>query len=371
MRQLQVVGTTPEQFEEYYAALVSRDERYEGKVFVGVTTTGIFCRMTCPARKPNRENCTFFPSVSDCLEAGFRPCKRCSPLKPAAETDPMITRLLQQLESDPTRRWSEEDVAQLGYDPSTVRRIFKRQYGRTFLELARMTRIRGGFDALGGRSSVIEAQLESGFDSGSGFRSAFAKLLGVAPDALRRDGLLRADWVDTPLGNMVVVSDKSSVHLLEFADRRALPTELRKLHAALKGDIGIGRFDPADQLATELDSYFKGESASFETQLTFWGSDFTKAVWRELRKIAPGETRSYSDIARRIRRPSAVRAVARANGANQIAIAIPCHRVIGADGSLTGYGGGLWRKQKLIELERSLADNPAGKSQRMDITSRH
>lgn len=342
-----------------YQALVSRDASYEGRVFVGVASTGIFCRLTCPARNPKRENCHFFETVAACLEAGYRPCKRCSPLKPAAEADPMIAGLLVALEADPMRRWSEGDIVALGYDPSTVRRAFKRHYDMTFLEMARLGRLRDGFVTLSSGGRVIDAQQDAGFDSASGFRSAFARLLGRSPAQFTGDELLLADWFDTSLGPMIAVSDPYTLHLLEFADRRALPTELRRLQKNVKGGIGIGRHAPTESIKAELGDYFDGRSANFQTPLTMHGSPFTRRVWQELLTIPPGETRTYSDLARQIGKPSAVRAVARANGANQIALVIPCHRVLGADGSLTGYGGGLWRKQRLIELEKDHAGNGA------------
>jgi len=148
---------------------------------------------------------------------------------------------------------------------------------------------------------------------------------------------------------------KAILHLLEFVDRKGLPVELKRLQASIKDGIGIGVMPPSEQAAAELADYFAARSDCFKTPLALTsGSAFTQEVWRILQSIPAGETRSYSDIARQIGRPSAVRAVARANGANQIALMIPCHRVIGADGSLTGYGGGLWRKQRLIEIEREL-----------------
>ncbi len=339
-----------------YTALLERDPAYDGRVFVGVASTGVFCRLTCPARNPKRENCHFFDTVAACIEAGYRPCKRCSPLQPAAEADPLVRRLLDALAADPARRWTEAGVAALGFDPSTVRRSFKRHFGMTFLEMARQTRIRDGFTVLAGGGRVIDAQLEAGFESPSGFRAAFARLLGQSPARFTGKELLKADWIATPIGAMIAVADRRSLHLLEFLDRKALPTELKKLRRAARGDVGIGRLEPVDRIAAELEAYFRGDGGRFDTPLTMHGSPFQRDVWRELRRIAPGRTRSYGDIARAIGRPSAVRAVARANGANQIAIAIPCHRVIGADGSLTGYGGGLWRKQRLIDLERALSD---------------
>ncbi|MCY6381211.1 bifunctional transcriptional activator/DNA repair enzyme AdaA [Hoeflea prorocentri] len=338
-----------------YQALVSRDASYDGRVFVGVSSTGIFCRLTCPARNPKRENCQFFQTVAACIEAGYRPCKRCSPLKPAAEADAMIADLLAALEADPLRRWSEGDIIAMGYDPSTVRRAFKRHFDMTFLEMARLGRLRDGFVTLSSGGRVIDAQQDAGFESASGFRSAFARLLGRSPSRFSGEELLLADWFDTPLGPMIAVSDPHTLHLLEFADRKALPTELRRLQKKVRGGIGIGRHKPTEAIKLELDDYFAGRSAVFETPLTMHGSPFTRRVWQELLTIAPGETRTYSDIARLIGKPSAVRAVARANGANQIALVIPCHRVLGSDGSLTGYGGGLWRKQKLIDLETTLA----------------
>ncbi|WP_020592493.1 bifunctional transcriptional activator/DNA repair enzyme AdaA [Kiloniella laminariae] len=341
-----------------YTALVERNPAYDGRAFVGVKSTGVFCRLTCPARKPKSENCHFFDTVAECIDAGYRPCKRCYPLAPAAETDPSIQQLLTALEKDPAYRWGEDDIVRLGLDPSTIRRLFKRHFGMTFLEMARRSRIRDGFETLSSGGRMIDAQLDAGFSSPSAFRTAFAKLLGTTPASFTKDALLRADWIDTPLGAMIAVSDKSALHLLEFADRKALPTQLQKLRKMSRGNLGFGRYPPTEQIESELDTFFKAETRTFDVSLVLHGTDFTRSVWQALREIPAGETRSYSDIARRIGRPTATRAVAQANGANQIAIVIPCHRVIGADGSLTGYGGGIWRKQKLIELEHRVSAKP-------------
>jgi len=335
-----------------YEALLRRDDRYDGRAYVGVSSTGVFCRLTCPARKPKREHCAFFPTIAECLEAGYRACKRCHPMQPSASADPSIAVLLAALDAEPNRRWSESDIVALGYDLSTVRRSFKRQFGLTFLEMARHRRLREGFDMLARGRAVITAQHEAGFDSPSAFREAFARLLGCAPGALNPAAALRASWIATPLGDMLAVSSRTHLHLLEFIDRKGLPRELERLRADTPGGLGIGRFEPTEQAATELAEYFAGVRPRFDTPLALHGSAFSREVWHELRAIPAGETRSYLDIARRIGRPSATRAVARANGANQIALLIPCHRVIGADGSLTGYAGGLWRKQRLLEIER-------------------
>jgi len=151
---------------------------------------------------------------------------------------------------------------------------------------------------------------------------------------------------------MVAIADNRHLHLLEFLDRKALPTEVKRLMKDCSGGIGFGRPDPIEQVKTELDQFFKGSCAIFNTPLAPHGTDFQKQVWHALRDIPAGETRSYSTLARDLGKPDATRAVARANGANSLAIIVPCHRIIGADGSLTGYGGGLWRKEKLIEIEQ-------------------
>ena len=343
-----------------YAALLDRDARFDGLVFVCVASTGIFCRLTCPARKPKRENCSFLATAGECLAAGYRPCKRCHPLGAGAGADPAVAKLLQALEDRPDLRWSERHVAALGFDPSTVRRSFRRQFGMTFLEIARLRRLREGFTTLATGGKVITAQHEASFDSASAFRAAFARLLGCTPAALTRDGALRATWIATPLGDMIAVASRSHLHLLEFLDRKALPAELKALQTDARETIGVGTFPPAEQAAEELAQYFAAQSARFDTPLAPAGSRFARQVWDALREIPAGETRSYGEIARRIGLPTATRAVARANGANRIALMIPCHRVIGADGSLTGYGGGLWRKQRLIEIERQLRGAPEG-----------
>ncbi|MEM7520031.1 MAG: trifunctional transcriptional activator/DNA repair protein Ada/methylated-DNA--[protein]-cysteine S-methyltransferase [Pseudomonadota bacterium] len=338
-----------------YAALLGRDAAFEGRAYVGVTSTGVFCRLTCPARKPKRANCLFFDSIGACVSAGFRACKRCHPLGPAAEADPLVARLLTALEADPTRRWGEADITALGVDLSTARRAFKRHFGMTFLEMARLARLRQGAAALPHGGRVIDAQLDAAYDSSSAFRAAFVKWLGLPPAAFAKDALLRADWFDTDLGPLIAVSDARALHLLEFSERKALPGALKRLYKAARGSLGFGRHPPTDQIEAEMQAFLAGRAARFETPLAPLGSAFSQTVWGALRQIPAGQTRSYSAVARSIGRPDAVRAVARANGANPIAIAIPCHRVIGADGALTGYGGGLWRKQTLIELERGYA----------------
>jgi len=239
-------------------------------------------------------------------------------------------------------------------DTSTVRRAFKRHLGITFLDLARLRCLGRGMDQLAAGATVIEAQLEAGYEPGSGFRSAVAQLVGDCPARLRGRELLKADWIETPIGAMLAVADPHALHLLEFFDRKALPAELSRLRERTRSSISFGRAAPIIQIEAELRAYFDARPVTFSTVLARSGSAFAQCVWQELMAIPPGVTRSYAELAAALGRPSATRAVARANGANQIAIVVPYHRVIGSDSPVTGYGGGLWRKQWLIEHERKL-----------------
>ncbi|MDA9372243.1 bifunctional transcriptional activator/DNA repair enzyme AdaA [Porticoccaceae bacterium] len=188
---------------ELYQALLKRDPRFDGQTYVAVLTTGVFCRLICPARKPKPENCNFYSTVAECIEAGFRPCKRCHPLRPNASANPSIVMLLQGLEERPEHRWREGDIEKMGFDLSTVRRCFKRQYGMTFLKMARQRRLRDGFEALSVGGRVIDAQMDARFESASAFRLAFAGILGCAPGHLKPNAVTLADWVTTPLGDMI------------------------------------------------------------------------------------------------------------------------------------------------------------------------
>ncbi len=338
-----------------YDALIRRDPAHDGMHFVCVTSTRVFCRLTCSARKPKSQNCIFEDTIAACLNAGFRPCKRCRPMLHHAASDPFVTSLLEALEADPGRRWSEQDVIARGHDPSTVRRAFNRRFGMSFLEMARLRRLGSGVDSLSGGESVIEAQLDAGYESGSGFRAAITRLFGTAPAALRGQALLKADFLETPIGTMVAIADDHALHLLEFTDRPALSSEITRLQARQKQGVMLGKTRIIEETKDQMARYFDGKGTGFTVRLAGHGSAFERAIWQALRLIPAGETRSYSRLAADIGRESAIRAVARANGANQIAIIIPCHRVIGADGSLTGYGGGLWRKRWLLEHERRIA----------------
>lgn len=173
---------TKQQINEYYQALINRDSSYEGVFFAGITSTGIFCRPTCSARKPKKENCLFFKTAQASLLAGFRPCKRCRPLLNPSEPSDMIKHLTEVVETEPTRRWTDKDVQALGYTPSTVRRQFKKRYGMTFTAYSRARRMGMALKTIREGDKIINAQLDAGYSSGSGFRDAFSSIMGSAPN---------------------------------------------------------------------------------------------------------------------------------------------------------------------------------------------
>lgn len=337
-----------------FAALIARDPSYEGFAYVGVKTTGIFCRLTCPARKPKRTNVVFFACRDTAQEAGFRPCLRCKPLDIKPPASAALHTLRERIKSEPDRRWSAGDLKALGYDPSTVRRAFQREYGVTFAHYARSQRLGHALGTLQQGGSVMDAQLDAGYESGSGFREAISRLIGDAPIRMVAHQILTAQWLDTPIGAMLAVVDDAGVHLLEFAERKALPNEIKRLRERV-GPIRFGHHPMLDRLAAEVEQYFSGQLTTFTVPVVQKGTAFEVNVWNDLQQIPVGQTRSYGALAHAMDRPNAARAVARANGANQVAILVPCHRVIGADGSMTGYGGKIWRKQWLLNHEQRMA----------------
>lgn len=339
-----------------YRALVEHDPAFEGIFFVGVATTGIFCRPTCRVRTPKRENVEFFASTSDALHAGFRPCRRCRPLDQGRLAPPLVTELLAAVEEEPSVRLRDVDLAQRGIDPSTARRTFKRYCGMTFHAYHRARRMGLALAGVRQGKSMLDLQLDQGFESGSGFRDAFNRLLGAAPSRAHSVDCLYAQWFETPLGAMLGLADDAGLALLEFVDRRGLERELERIQRELKRRILPGAHRFLAQIGDELAAYFAGRSLRFATPIALSGSPFQRAVWAELLRIPAGKTRSYAEVATAIGRAAAVRAVGRANGDNRLCIIVPCHRVIGADGALTGYGGGLWRKQWLLEHELRQAE---------------
>ena len=338
-----------------YEALVRRDSSFEGLFVVGVKTTGIFCRPTCPARKPRPDNVEYFSSVQGALAAGYRPCLRCRPLEPAGAAPVWLRDLLAAVDADPGGRWSDADLRARGLDPARVRRWFRREHGMTFHGYRRARRLGAALGQIRQGAPLTDTAYAAGYESESGFRDAFARLFGTAPGRARRVTQVTVNRLTTPLGPMVAAATERALLLLEFSDRRMLERQIARLRSLVGARFAPGDGEILARTQAQLDEYFAGARTAFDIPLEVPGSAFQRAVWDELRRIPYGETRSYAEQAAAIGRPDAVRAVARANGDNRIAILIPCHRVVGSDGRLTGYGGHLWRKRALVDREVTAA----------------
>ena len=335
-----------------YQALVDRDGSFEGLFFLGVRSTGVFCRPGCPARKPKKENVDFFPAAKDALLAGYRPCKRCRPMEAKDQTPAAIRRLLADISSDPEQRRRDSDLRRYGLQPSQVRRWFKKHHGLTFQGYLRALRIGRALGRLDAGDKVIDAAFASGYGSLSGFTGAFKKKLGRSPAHASGAPVIVLARLATPLGPMIAGASAQGICLLEFCERRMLETQLARLENRFRSCFLPGTNEHLETLRHELELYFQGRLQKFKVPLAMAGTEFQKKAWQALLAIPYGQTRSYKQQAAMIGQPKAVRAVGRANGDNRIAIIIPCHRVIGDNGRLTGYGGGLWRKRFLLDLEQ-------------------
>ena len=337
--------------QDLYDVFIRRDDSFAALVFMGVTSTGVFCRPGCPARLPKFENCVFYPTAADALANGYRACKRCHPTRRPGEAPQIVRDLIALVESDPEKPWREVDIKAAGFDPSTARRQFKARFDMTFTDYARRRRMGRANKALSKGDKVIEAQLSAGYESPSGFREAFAKTFGQAPKNRNSEPLL-IEWIDTPLGPMVAICDETELFLLEFTNRNNMQRQLERLSKRQRRAIVPGRTPVTDKIETEITAYFEGKLTAFQTPLHTTGTDFQKRVWQQLCEIPFGETRSYSELAEMVGNEKAVRAVASSNANNGLAIIIPCHRVIAKGGGLGGYAGGLDRKTWLLNHER-------------------
>jgi AraC family transcriptional regulator of adaptative response/methylated-DNA-[protein]-cysteine methyltransferase len=340
---------------EMERAFFAGDASYDGIFVTGVRTTGIFCRPSCRARKPKIENIEFFGTVRDALFAGYRPCLRCRPL--VGDTTPdWLSPLLDAVDKDPNRRLRDSDLRTFDVDPARVRRFFLERYGMTFHAYCRGRRLAGAIKQLRDGDALDDVALGTGWESHSGFRDAFTRTFGLPPGRAEDASCAITTAIDTPLGPMIAGATDEGVCLLEFTDRRMLEAQLQRLSKLLGQPMVPGEHRHLTQLGDELKKYFAGTLTTFTTPLIYRGTPFEERVWRELTRIPYGETISYAQLAGRIDAPGGQRAVGRANGMNRISIVIPCHRVVNADGKLGGYGGGLWRKNWLLNLERRNAN---------------
>ena len=345
-------------FEEKYQAIIRKDPEYEGIFITAVKTTGIFCRPVCTARKPKPGHVEFFDSPREAMLHGYRPCKVCKPLAREDETPDFIQKIIDKLHQDPYLKIKDYDLVKRGVVPSQIRRWFKKHHGITFQAYQRMLRINSAFTQINNGTTVTDTAFDSGYASLSGFNDGFQSIFGKPPSRSQDKAAINIVRFVTPLGPMFACATARGICLLEFTNRKMLETEFKDLTRRFNAVILPGENVFLDQVRQEVEEYFNGTRKHFTVPLDTPGTAFQQSVWEILKEIPYGETRSYKQQAIKLDNPQAVRAVASANGMNRVAIIIPCHRVIGENGHLTGYAGGLARKKWLLDHEQKYSGQP-------------
>ncbi|XQE66292.1 bifunctional DNA-binding transcriptional regulator/O6-methylguanine-DNA methyltransferase Ada [Pseudomonas sp. P3C3] len=332
-----------------WQALCERDAHFDGQFVFAVRSTGIYCRPSCPARRPRRDNVSFHADAASAEAAGFRPCKRCSPhgQSPAEQLDALVVaacRLLQNSEPAPTL---EQLAARIGLSASHLARAFKARTGmtpRAWLAAQRRQRLEASLPQAG---SVLQAALDAGY---SGTRALYEQPAALSPARRRQQGageVLRYAISDCPLGLLLLAtSDKGVCALLFGDDESELEAELQQRFAA--AELQRDQRGLRDWLREVLQQVQEPQRAA-RLPLDLRGSAFQQRVWQALREIPPGQTRRYGELAEQL--GSHARAVARACASNPLGLLVPCHRVVGAKGALTGYRWGVPRKQALLDQE--------------------
>ncbi|MEO6433928.1 MAG: methylated-DNA--[protein]-cysteine S-methyltransferase [Sphingomicrobium sp.] len=330
-----------------WAAFEYRNRELDGKVFGAVKTTGIYCKPSCPARRPKRDNVEFFATAAAALAAGYRACLRCRPDEVARDRA-AIARAAQILEGADEPLLLADLAATVGYAPHHFQRLFTRDLGVSPAAYARAVRARRAESALGASGRVTDAIYDSGYSSPSGFYSDSKERLGMTPSAWRDGGrgeTVRWTSFDSPIGPMLIAATGKGICRLTFNDDEAALRRVFPNAEIVRDEHGM-----RDLVEGALAAIERPAEAP-ELPIDVAGTAFQERVWQQLRKIPLGETRSYAQIAAAIGQPGAVRAVGTANGDNPIAVLVPCHRVIRSDGTLGGYAGGLPNKTRLLAAE--------------------
>ena len=334
--------------DQSWAAVLARDPAADAEMVYAVTTTGVFCRPTCPSRRPSRAYIVFFPDPAAAQAAGYRPCRRCRPQQRHVDAG------LVEAVSATLKRNRPATLAQLsrmtGRSPFTVERTFKRVLGLTPAQYQRQQRAASFRKELtGGSTRITDAIYDAGY-SGPG-RAYENTQLGMAPGKYRaggRDARIGYAIGASPLGKILIAATERGLCSVILGDSDA------HLVRDLRVQFPQAKIEPEPSLASHLEgvlSQFTEHPAALDLPLDLRATAFQMRVWEALRRIPRGETRTYAELAKSLGNPKAFRAVARACATNPVAVVIPCHRVIGSDGKATGYRWGVERKKKLLELE--------------------
>jgi AraC family transcriptional regulator of adaptative response/methylated-DNA-[protein]-cysteine methyltransferase len=345
---------SPQAEARYWQATLARDGRADGAFFFGVKSTQIYCRPSCPARRPLRKNTLFFPTTHDAEVQGFRPCRRCKPNEiPAAVR--IVQRAAQVLQSDLDDSVNVAALAgKIGVKTDALRRAFRRQAGLTPKELAAALRLKKFKKLLHDGSSITDALYATGYGSASRVYERSDAHLGMTPATYQKGGKgmkIQYTTAKSSLGEVLVAGTQRGVSAVYLGHGDAkLVKELRDEYPRAEISSANGVFT---QWVEEVVSRVEGSPPRRELPLDLQATAFQRRVWQELQKIPRGTTRTYSQVARAVGKPRAVRAVARACATNPVSIVVPCHRVVRADGNLAGYRWGLSRKETLLERERA------------------
>jgi AraC family transcriptional regulator, regulatory protein of adaptative response / methylated-DNA-[protein]-cysteine methyltransferase len=344
----------PARDEERWQAVKRRDPAFDGKFVFAVRTTGVVCRPSCASRPAKRENVSFFSSLAEAEKAGYRACKRCRPDQLGAP-DPQVeavARACERIEQAEEAPKLAELAANAGLSPYHFHRVFKAITGVTPKAYAAETRARRAADKLRTAETVTEAIYDAGFNSSSRFYENTDARLGMTPGAVRRGGagiFIRFAVGEASLGAVLVAAtDKGVCAILLGDDPDALVRDLQDRFPRAEFEGGDAEFE---RMVAQVVGLVEAPGQRLDLPLDIRGTAFQQRVWAALRAIPAGKTATYKEIARAIGEPKAVRAVAQACGANPLAIAIPCHRVVRTDGDLSGYRWGVERKRKLIDRE--------------------
>lgn len=331
-----------------WAAVLRRDRQYDGRFVTGVLSTGIYCRPSCAARHPSRENVRFFADGAQAREAGLRACKRCLP-DDIARDEAAVLAAIDEIKSGEGSPTLDHLAALTGYSPTHFQRVFTRITGLSPAAYARALREERARDALSAAVRVTDAIYDAGFENASRFYDTMKGKLGMSASDWRNGGegrTIHYQVIATTLGPMLVAATELGVCCLSFDEGRE-ELAMRFPRAELV-EGGPDFRDLFERVVSAVERPGTGEDIPLDVK----GTAFQQRVWAELRRIPPGETRSYGELAAALGKPTASRAVGGANGANHVAVLIPCHRVIAHDGSLGGYAYGLEIKRELLDRER-------------------
>jgi AraC family transcriptional regulator of adaptative response/methylated-DNA-[protein]-cysteine methyltransferase len=343
---------------QYWQAALDRDPSQDGKFVFAVSSTGIYCRPSCPAKRPRRDNVTFFQQAEEAEKAGYRACLRCHPRAIGGNLQTRVVKAMcRYIEQHLDEPLTLARLARAFHQsPFHLQRTFKAVLGitpRAYADSCRLNRLKGNLQA---GHSVTQSLYDAGYSSSSRLYQRTASQLGMTPDKYRRGAIaatIRYTCTDSPLGRMLIAATDKGICAIQFASTDS------ELEQGLRHEFPFAQRHRDDEALQgwkqDLLLHMRGENINAALPLDIRATAFQRRVWTYLQSVPFGATRSYGEVAKAIGQPTAIRAVARACATNPVAVAIPCHRVVRQDGDLAGYRWGLQRKQKLLEMEQQSA----------------